>query len=47
MPHMSGQEVWRHLQAMNLRRAPRVLFVTGDIATKGGEHVPHGAGEVD
>ena len=35
MPHMSGQEVWRHLQAMNLRRPPRVLFVTGDIATKG------------
>jgi two-component system NtrC family sensor kinase len=35
MPHMSGQEVWRHLQAMNLRRPPRVLFVTGDIAPKG------------
>ncbi|MBI4610290.1 MAG: GAF domain-containing protein [Candidatus Rokubacteria bacterium] len=32
MPHMSGQEVWKALQTLNLPRRPSVLFVTGDIA---------------
>ncbi len=35
MPHMSGQEVWQRLQSMKLPGPPKVLFVTGDIATKG------------